>query len=53
MMVMVIVMMMKMTMMMMTTMIVWMVSMIDDAVYELPLPPPRVIWAQAIKKLSS
>ena len=40
-------------MMIMTSMIVWMVSMIDDAVYELPLPPPRVIWAQAIKKLRS
>ena len=32
--------MMVMMMMMVTTMIVWMVSMIDDAVYDLPLPPP-------------
>ena len=39
--------------MMMITMIVWMVSMIDDAVYELPFPLPRVIWVQAIKILRS
>ena len=45
-------MMMTMTMMMIT-MIVWMVSMIDDAVYKLPFPLPRVIWAQAIKILRS
>ena len=50
---MVIVMMMKMTMMAMTTMIVRMVSMIDDVVYELPLPLPRFIRAQAIKILRS
>ena len=45
--------MMVMKMMMMTTMSVWMVLMIDDAVYELPFPLPRVIWVQAIKILRS
>ena len=40
--------MMVMMMMMMTTMSVWMVLMIDDAVYELPLPPSWIIRAQAI-----
>ena len=40
--------MMVMMMMMVTTMIVWMVSTIDDALYELPLPPSWIIRAQAI-----